>query len=204
MARVSKEPEKRRQELIDAAQRLFMAKGYDKTAVSDIVKELNVAQGTFYYHFKSKTEILEEVVKKSILSLVDEIRLIAEAGDIDPVAKLNRFFGAVVRFGSLNVELVNFIHQQRNLMLHQRLGNITATGIVPVLSRIIQDGTSQGIFTVAHPTQTARFVLLGAGELFHDPEIRNDPEGIKKARITVEQCVARVLGIKEGSFRMSF
>jgi hypothetical protein len=42
------------------------------------------------------------------------------------------------------------------------------------------------------------------GELFHDPEVRNNPEGIKKARITVEQCVARVLGIKEGSFRISF
>ncbi len=204
MVRVSKDPEKRRQELIDAAQRLFMAKGYDQTAVSDIVKELNVAQGTFYYHFESKAEILEEVIKRYIFSLVNEIRLIAEAKDIDALSKLNSFFGAVVRFGSLNVELVNFIHQQRNLMLHQRLGNITAAGIVPLLSRIIQDGTSEGIFTVAHPTQTARFLLLGVGELFHDPEVRNDPEGIEKARITVEQCVARALGIKEDSFKMNF
>jgi AcrR family transcriptional regulator len=43
---ISKDPEKRRSELIEAAERIFAAKGYEETSVSDIVKEINVAQGT--------------------------------------------------------------------------------------------------------------------------------------------------------------
>ncbi len=202
MARISKDPEKRREELIEAAKRLFVAKGYEQTPVSDIVNEINVAQGTFYYHFKSKTEILEEAVKKSILSLVEKIQLIADRKDTDAVARLNEFYRALVSFGSLSTGLVRFIHQESNLILHERLGRITTARIVPILSKIIQDGISERVFTVEHPAQTARFLLLGVGGLFHDPEVMSDPEQIEKARITVEQCVARVLGIKEGSFEM--
>jgi len=50
MPRKTKPPEERKVELIDAAERLFSAKGYDETAVSDIVRDLNIAQGTFWYY----------------------------------------------------------------------------------------------------------------------------------------------------------
>jgi AcrR family transcriptional regulator len=42
-----KDPETRRGELIDAAEELFLASGYEDTAVSDIVRKIGVAQGTF-------------------------------------------------------------------------------------------------------------------------------------------------------------
>ena len=43
-----KDPETRRSELINAAEELFLANGYEETAVSDIVRKIGVAQGTFY------------------------------------------------------------------------------------------------------------------------------------------------------------
>lgn len=46
MKRISNDPEERRLELIDAAERLFIERGYEHTAISGIVKELNIAQGT--------------------------------------------------------------------------------------------------------------------------------------------------------------
>jgi AcrR family transcriptional regulator len=203
MVRVSKEPEKRRQELVDAAERLFLTRGYEQTAVSDIVKEIKVAQGTFYYHFQSKAEILEEVLKKSILSLVEKIRPIAEEQDMEPVEKLNQFYSTLAEFGNSNMELMEFIHRESNLPLHDRLGKVTMVGLVPLLSQIIRDGMRQKAFTVTHPVETARFLLLASGELFHDPELLERPDGIEKARATAEQCVARVLGIKEGAFKMN-
>ena len=109
MPRVSKEPEKRKQDLVEAAKRLFMTKGYEQTAVSDIVKEIKVAQGTFYYHFKSKAEILEEVVKEFVFSLVERARLVAERDDVDAVTRLKGFFDALVRFGKVNNQLIDFI-----------------------------------------------------------------------------------------------
>ena len=64
--RISKDPEARKDELIEAAERLFLEKGYDNTAVGDIVRAVGVAQGTFYYHFKSKEDILGAIIVKSL------------------------------------------------------------------------------------------------------------------------------------------
>lgn len=203
MVRISKHPDKRKQDLIDAAERLFMTKGYQQTAISDIVREIDVAQGTFYYHFKSKVEILEEVAHKSVRSLVEGLRVVADAGDTGAVASLNDFFRTLFGFGHLNNELIDFIHRESNLMLHDKLAKVTMNRLVPLLSGIIQTGTEEGVFEVPYPVETATFLLLAIGELFHDPKLLSDPEKLKRTRITVEQSVARVLGIKEGCVRIS-
>ena len=57
MTRIVKAPDVRRSELIACAQRLFYSMGYENTSVSDIVNEVGVAKGTFYYYFKSKQAI---------------------------------------------------------------------------------------------------------------------------------------------------
>jgi AcrR family transcriptional regulator len=203
MPRISKEPEKRRQDLIEAAKRLFMTKGYEQTAVSDIVKEIKVAQGTFYYHFRSKAEILEEVVRKSIFSLAEKLRLVAEREDTDALAKLNAFYDTLVEFGSPNNELIALVHDETNLMLHHKLAKTTISLVVPLLTKIIRDGTKEGVFKVAHSEETAKLLLLAVAELFHDPQVTSDAEHIQRARVTTEQSVERVLGLEEGSFRLN-
>ena len=52
--RISKEPEARKQEILETAMKLFAEKGYEKTSISDIVKEIGVAQGLCYRYFPSK------------------------------------------------------------------------------------------------------------------------------------------------------
>lgn len=64
MARVSKNPEVRRQELIDIAMRLFVEKGYSNVSVRDILKEVNGAPGMFYHYFKSKEELYNITVEQ--------------------------------------------------------------------------------------------------------------------------------------------
>jgi AcrR family transcriptional regulator len=62
MTRTVKEPDIRRAELLDAAQKLFYAKGYEKTPVQDNIDRVGVAKGTFYHYFGSKVELLDELV----------------------------------------------------------------------------------------------------------------------------------------------
>ena len=52
-----KDPEERKQELINIASRLFEKYGYEKVSVRDILAEVNGAPGMFYYYFKSKEDI---------------------------------------------------------------------------------------------------------------------------------------------------
>ncbi len=67
--RVTKSPDVRRQELMDAAVRVFADKGISRTTVSDITDSAGVAKGTFYLYFDSKEQLLGAMKER----LVDEI-----------------------------------------------------------------------------------------------------------------------------------
>jgi TetR/AcrR family transcriptional regulator, transcriptional repressor for nem operon len=51
-----------RDHIIDAADLLFYQRGYEHTSFADIAGAVNISRGNFYYHFKSKDEILEAVI----------------------------------------------------------------------------------------------------------------------------------------------
>ena len=59
MARpVKKPPEQWKKEILNAAKELFLSKGYEETAVSDIMERAGGAKGMFYRFFQSKEEVM--------------------------------------------------------------------------------------------------------------------------------------------------
>ncbi|WP_219834623.1 TetR/AcrR family transcriptional regulator [Paenibacillus sp. R14(2021)] len=63
----------RRRRFLEIALRRFAKDGYHATKISDIVAEAGVAQGTFYWHFKSKEAIALEIVEDGRRQLLDVI-----------------------------------------------------------------------------------------------------------------------------------
>ncbi|MEM0997303.1 MAG: TetR/AcrR family transcriptional regulator [Bacteroidota bacterium] len=55
-----------RQKILDAALRLFAVKGFDGTSVSGIAREAGVAKGLIYNYFKSKEDIVHQIVMSGI------------------------------------------------------------------------------------------------------------------------------------------
>ena len=51
----------RRDEFVDAAEKLFKENGIVDTTISSIVKEMDVAKGLFYYYFKSKDDVIDAI-----------------------------------------------------------------------------------------------------------------------------------------------
>jgi TetR/AcrR family transcriptional repressor of nem operon len=51
-----------RDQIVDAADQLFYRRGYEHTSFSDIADVVQISRGNFYYHFKTKDEILEAVI----------------------------------------------------------------------------------------------------------------------------------------------
>jgi len=56
-------PEKRRRQLLNAALRLFLKKGYRVTTTEEIARKASLTKGALYHHFKNKEDILYELVK---------------------------------------------------------------------------------------------------------------------------------------------
>lgn len=62
--RTVKEPDVRKQEILDGAIRVFARKGYDRTTIADIARELNISQGLCYRYYPSKEEIYDAALEK--------------------------------------------------------------------------------------------------------------------------------------------
>ncbi|WP_407604438.1 TetR/AcrR family transcriptional regulator, partial [Pseudomonas aeruginosa] len=54
----TKPAEVRLDELMAAAEKLFLAQGVEATTINEIVESAQVAKGTFYHYFSSKNEML--------------------------------------------------------------------------------------------------------------------------------------------------
>jgi AcrR family transcriptional regulator len=63
-----------RQAVKDAAYGCFAEKGYAATQVGDICRAAGVAQGTFYVHFPSKEDVLEELLQDFNVELVELVQ----------------------------------------------------------------------------------------------------------------------------------
>jgi len=51
-----------RDQIVEAAGQLFYRQGYEHTSFSDIADAVQISRGNFYYHFKTKDEILDAVI----------------------------------------------------------------------------------------------------------------------------------------------
>jgi len=56
------EPERRREQILKAATRVFARRGYHRASVAEIIAEAKIARGTFYLYFPGKREIFSELV----------------------------------------------------------------------------------------------------------------------------------------------
>jgi AcrR family transcriptional regulator len=51
-----------REHILEEADRLFYRQGYEHTSFADIAQAVRISRGNFYYHFRTKDEILDAVI----------------------------------------------------------------------------------------------------------------------------------------------
>lgn len=102
----------RREHILQIALKRFAKDGYHATKISDIVAEAGVAQGTFYWYFKSKEAIALELVKEGREKLLDVIGqgYRREAGSVqDMVHASEALLERLFRFAESNRYLIELI-----------------------------------------------------------------------------------------------
>jgi len=82
-------PEERRATIVAAARRVFAARGYHRTGIADIVREVHVARGTFYRYFDSKREVFQLVVETMMAEVVAVVRPIDLSHPVVPQVEAN-------------------------------------------------------------------------------------------------------------------
>ncbi len=161
MARISKPPEERRQELIETANELFLTQGYEQTTVGDIVKKVGVAQGLFYYYFRSKQDIFLTVVDQFLEARIGEMAVFLRDTQTPPLKRVRNLLQG----------LSHFLRETEALFPRNRAGmaeemymimyNHVSEQIEPMVCRLLEDAAAQGLLSAPYPDRMARFIISG-------------------------------------------
>ena len=200
MARITKDPMVRMTEILDAAEELFYARGYHETAISDIVKSIGVAQGTFYYYFKSKDEILEALINRRISEFSHALEEISASSTLNPLQKLEKIFQTMLcalRFK--DGLLFGFLYNDRTLHLMDKLAQQGVKVLSPFLQKIFEDGSQQKMFQIVHPIMAVNFVHTVITAMFQAIYERLPADQIQAHINMTAVLIDRILGLPEGS-----
>ncbi len=113
-----------RERIISAADQLFYEKGYEQTSFADIAQAVNISRGNFYYHFKTKDDILDAVIDAR-LAKTSQLLQAWETEATTPAERIRRFIhiliangGKIQRYGcpvgTLCTELAKLDHVSKD------------------------------------------------------------------------------------------
>ena len=150
----------RQEQILDAARRLFLTKGYEATTIEDVLTAVGIAKGTLYHHFPGKEAILDAIVLRTVDAIVQR----AQAAADGPQPATIRFLAVVgaARAPQEDIELAQQIRATGNLRLHVLAMTETWTRLVPILTRLVEEGAAAGELSTTDPRGSVE-VILSAG-----------------------------------------
>jgi AcrR family transcriptional regulator len=133
-----------RDSIVEAADRLFYERGYAQTSFSDIAAAVRISRGNFYYHFRTKDEILHAVIG---LRLAKTREMLDDwEAERDPADRIRCFIRILV------------MNQAKIMLRGCPVG--TLCGELAKLDHVAQDEASR-VFALFRDWLACQFALLG-------------------------------------------
>ncbi|MDO4357830.1 MAG: TetR/AcrR family transcriptional regulator [Clostridia bacterium] len=171
--RISKEPEERRQEIIETALALFSEKGYEDTSIQDIANRMNVSPALCYKYFRSKAELFAETSEYYARRAIEQLQP-PEKDHMSATETLDAFLQTIFEFV--------LKHKEYEATYHL-VGEIRASRMTHVAEQmtmkmipIVERGVREGAFHCDDIPNTTRFLVYGLMYAFHDQIPAQHPE----------------------------
>jgi AcrR family transcriptional regulator len=155
----TKPPEERRDELMNAAQSLFVEHGVGQTTIEQITAAADVAKGTFYLYFSSKEDVLVALRQRYVQGLLAGIKsAVAAMPEGEWRGKLAAWAKASIA-GYLDAILLHDIvfFESRPAGRSGLVDNV----IIDHLRELLEAGVAAGAWSIDDPRFTAVFLFNG-------------------------------------------
>lgn len=162
--RIIKNPEERKQEIIEASLYLFSQKGYEHTTIQDIAKYLNISQGLCYRYFKSKNDLFIATAEFYAQQTMQQIKK-PFPEKMNAMDKLNitiqRLFKYIIKHGEFEA------NSRISAMRADRLDSISKE-LIEVIIPIIKQGNKEKLFMCKDVDKIAKIFVFGLVHTFHE------------------------------------
>lgn len=217
MPRVVKHPELRREELLNCAQALFLERGYENASLNEMIAVAGVSKGAFYHYFCSKETLLEALAERFAQEALARIQGVLDNPGLNALERLNILLATSRQNKIENAHtawaLFESLFRQENLVLFHRINTAMGAVFSPILTEIIRQGVSEGVFKTFDPGGVADMILqlgtathgivaraLAAGNM---DQMNEEIHALERRVRLYEIALSRVLGLPDGSVRLT-
>ena len=183
MPRTVKQPDERKQEILDAAMGLFTTRGYDAVSMRDIARAAQITPGLVYHYFDSKQNLFAEAFEAYVAECSAGLIRVLDDVEVPLARKLDVLFSKAADEESLRYH--EFFHAEGNRMFHDHLSFALCQRLYPhVLAAIRRDARVRGVEVRASET-LVDFIIHGQLNLMsaHDARV---PERLELIREYVD------------------
>jgi AcrR family transcriptional regulator len=160
--RKERERERRRQQILVAAKRVFAAKGFNRATMEDVATEAELSPGTIYIYFKNKDELYASLSVRVLKYLFIRLQHVKNENGLDPeqrIAALEQALYDVYEFDPLI--LINMFHLQSSETLmnlsKELLDEIQSLSSrsINVMADMLAEGIKKGLLIRKDPVVLA-------------------------------------------------
>jgi len=193
---MAKTKEERRNEIIETAGKLFEEKGYEQTQVQDIVNEIGVAKGLFYYYFKSKDEVMEELADRYADAIIDAVNKLIDK-DISTFDKINRIFQIFIDSAEKKSGIFMGILNVKNGITHERIFFNVGKKMVPLVTELILSGNDNGECNCSDPKFITEFLVSGLFNIMNQISPDEKIDYLKEKLPTLKTMILKLYNFAE-------
>jgi TetR/AcrR family transcriptional regulator, fatty acid metabolism regulator protein len=153
----------KRRLILDAAVRVFAARGYHTSRVGEIAEEAGIAHGLLYHYFSSKEEVLETVFRENWSELLEAFARI-EASEATSLEQLAAIAKILLRAWRERPDLVRVMVREvaRSPQLQGQVDEIREG--FQLIQRVIERGQADGSFRDDVDPRLASWIFYGGLE----------------------------------------
>lgn len=141
--RTVKQPDERRQEILDAAMALFTTRGYDAVSMRDIARAADITPGLVYHYFDSKENLFSVAFDAYVIECTNALIEVLDNPDLPLGRKLDVLFSQPADEESRRYHA--FFHAKGNRMFHDHLSFAICHRLYPhVLAAVRRDARLRG------------------------------------------------------------
>ena len=192
--RIVKNPDERKEEILDAAVRVFAQKGYEKTSITDITKEIGISQGLCYRYYASKEEIYDAALDKYASYIAEQNINRTNLDGLTLKEQILQMSGQMKEYTSAEqeqTELYDLFHKKENHRMHNELFLRVSEKIIPFFVRALEDAMQRGEILIDDPRASAYFFVYGQMGLLMSKDY-SEEEKTKK----IQKCLFEMLGLE--------
>jgi len=202
----------RRDEILDVAEMLIRARGYDAMSIQDVQDELGVSRGAIYHYFRSKEAILEAVIERMTAQGMAVLQPIAEDPSLGAVDKLQGVFDTAGAWKAERSDLLLAVlrswYSPGNDLVRSRAATAASAEFQPLIARVIRQGKTEGVMdpgSADHAATVITALFTGSSDAIFGLLMDRLDGRVSFAEVqgfmhAYSEAIERILGLPQGSF----